>query len=90
MAVQYQVDGNIFSEITTNWLCAHVREFLIKARQLGTDQAGNAVEYFQLNDGRVFTRLVPGPQATNIPQTHTPRLRNTQPVVIREHSITQR
>jgi hypothetical protein len=47
MAVQYQVDGNIFSEITTNWLCAHVREFLIKARQLGTDQAGNAVEYLR-------------------------------------------
>ncbi|MFZ5912523.1 MAG: hypothetical protein ACOYYU_21165 [Chloroflexota bacterium] len=63
MKVRYQVDGDIFREISTNWLCAYVNEYLIKARRFATDQAGNPVEHFQLNDGRVFTRLVSEPQA---------------------------
>jgi hypothetical protein len=63
MAVKYQIDGNIFLEINTNWLCASINEFLIKARQLDTDLAGNTVEHVQLNDGRIFTRLVSSPKA---------------------------
>ena len=86
MAVQYQVDGNIFREITTNWLCAYANEFLIKAHQIDTDQAGNTVEYLQLSDGRVFTRLVPGPRAVHISKVSKFRPRNTQPT-IREHSV---
>lgn len=85
MAVQYQIDGNIFSEITTNWLCAYVSEFLIKARQFYTDQAGNTVEHLQLNDGRVFTRRVPVPQSDGF-KISNPRPRNIQPT-IREHSV---
>ena len=87
MAVQYQVDGNIFLEITTNWLCAYAREFLIKARQFDTDQAGNTIEHLQLNDGRMFTRLVPGPRAVHISKVTNTRPRNTQPS-IHEHSAT--
>ncbi len=85
MTVQYQVDGNIFREITSNWLCAYVNESLIKARQLDTDQAGNTVENFQLSDGRVFTRLISASQAT-APRKSKPRLQNTQPSM-REHSV---
>lgn len=86
MTVQYQVNGNIFSEITSNWLCAYVSEFLIKARQLEVDQDGNTIEYFQLNDGRVFTRLAPSPRAVHISKVSELRRRNTQPA-IREHSV---
>ena len=48
MTVKYQIDGDIFLEITTNWLCPTINEFLIKARQFSTDQAGNTVEHLQL------------------------------------------
>jgi hypothetical protein len=58
MTVKYQVDGNVFREITTNWFCASVNQFLIKARQVDVDQTGNTVEHFQLNDGRIFKRLI--------------------------------
>ena len=85
MAVQYQVDGNIFREISANWLCAYVSEFLIKARKLDTDQAGNTVEHLQLNDGRIFTRLVPSLQSSNIRKASNSRPLNNQPR-IREHS----
>jgi len=88
MAVKYQVDGKIFREITTNWLCASINEFLIKARQFGADQTGNTIEYFQLNDGRVFTRPVPSFQSVEVSKDSHPRLRNTQPA-LREHSLTQ-
>ena len=86
MAVKYQVDGNIFREITTNWLCASINEFLIKARKFGADPAGNTIEYFQLNDGRVFTRSIPN--SVEVSQDTHPRRRNTQPI-LREHSLTQ-
>jgi hypothetical protein len=65
MSVQYQIDGNIFREITSHWLCASVKESLIKARQ--TD-AANAVEYVQLSDGRVFSRSMQAHQTVNVPK----------------------
>lgn len=58
MPVKYEVDGDIFREISENWLFANVREFLIRARRSETDRAGNKVESLQLNDGRIFTRVV--------------------------------
>ena len=66
MSVQYQIDGNIFREITSHWLCASVKESLIKARQ--TDTA-NAVEYVQLSDGRIFSRSMQTHQTVNAPKT---------------------
>ena len=63
MTVQYEVDGDIFREINGNWLYVRVKEFLIKARKIETDQAGNVSEYFQLNDGRIFTRQIPAAHA---------------------------
>ena len=86
MTVHYQVNGDIFSEIRTNWLCAYVDEFLIKARQFDTDQDANRVEYLQLDDGRVFSRLVPGPRAVHISKVFHLRAQNNQPN-IREHSV---
>ena len=65
MAIKYQVDGDIFREITEKWLFAYVKEYRIKARVFETDQAGNMVENFQLNDGRVFTRQVPVPHVSD-------------------------
>jgi hypothetical protein len=59
MGMKYEVDGNIFREIKEKWPFAYVSEFLIKARALQTDEAGNKVEVFQLNDGRFFSRRVP-------------------------------
>jgi hypothetical protein len=88
MAVQYQVDGNVFLEIKTNWLCASVNEFFIKARQLDTDQAGNTIEYFQLNDSRVFTREVPAPQALDISKVSKIQLWDSR-TLLHEHSATQ-
>lgn len=88
MTVQYQVDGNIFQEITANWLCAYVKEYLIKARQLDTDQAGNAVEHLQLNDGRVFTRLVAKPAIAEAAKASNTRSKNV-PRVVNEQSLTQ-
>ncbi|MBC7878524.1 MAG: hypothetical protein H7Y59_15240 [Anaerolineales bacterium] len=88
MTVQYQVNGNIFSEITATWLCVYVNEFMIKARQLDIDEDGNTIEYFQLNDGRVFSRLAPNPRAVHISKVSELRRRNTQPAIaIREHSV---
>lgn len=85
MTVQYQINGDVFSEITTSWLCVHTRDFLIKARQFDTDQSGNVIEHVQLNDGRVFTRTASAPLAVNIPEDTLPRLQNTQPA-LRKHS----
>ena len=65
MSIKYQLDGDIFREITTNWLCANVKEYLVKARVVETDHAGNIIENFQLNDGRVFTRQIQTPQFSN-------------------------
>lgn len=88
MAVKYQVDGNIFREITPNWLCASVSEFFIKARRIATDQTGNTIEYFQLNDGRVFERQVPSFQSVEVPKELHRRMGNMQPA-LREQSLTQ-
>ena len=65
MSVKYQLDGDVFREITANWLCANVKEYIVKARVVDTDQAGNIIENFQLNDGRVFTRQIQTPQFSN-------------------------
>ena len=64
MSVKYEIDGDIFREMSGNWLAVRVKEFLIKARKIETDQDGNVSEYFQLNDGRIFTRQVPASQTT--------------------------
>jgi hypothetical protein len=86
MAVQYEIDGNVFREITTSWLCAYVKEFLIKARQIDTNQAGDTVEHVQLNDGRVFTRLVGNTQSVNVSKASNTLLWNTRTI---DRSITQ-
>ncbi len=78
MTVQYQINGDIFSEITTTWLCAYSRDFLIKARQHDTDQAGNTIEIIQLSDGRIFTRATSNPQDVNIPEDNNLCQQNTQ------------
>jgi len=62
MSVKYQIDGDIFQEITVKWLFAYVREFRIQKHAYETDQTGNLIEYFQLNDGRIFSKLVFAPQ----------------------------
>jgi len=69
MDVKYQVDGDIFREITGNWLCAFVKEFVIVARTSETDHAGNTIEYFKLNDGRVFSREIQAAHAENTEDT---------------------
>lgn len=89
MPVSYQVDGNTFREITSKWLFAYVSEYLIKARRFDTDEAGNQIEHFQLNDGRVFSRLVSAPQTA--PATKTSRTRSpyTQQFLASANTITQ-
>jgi len=74
MSVKYQLDGDIFREITANWLCANVKEYLVKARMVETDQAGNIIENFQLNDGRVFTRQIQAQQLSNENELYNPRI----------------
>jgi hypothetical protein len=88
MAVRYQVDGDIFREITPNWLCASISEFFIKARQVATDQTGNTIEYFQLNDGRIFERPVPSFQPAEALREPQPRAGNMQPALC-ERPLTQ-
>lgn len=58
MSIKYEVDGNIFREMSGNWLYVRVKEYLITARKMETDQDGSMSEYFLLNDGRVFTREI--------------------------------
>ena len=65
MDVKYQVDGDIFREITGNWLCAFVKESVIVARTSESDPAGNTIEYFKLSDGRVFTKEIQASYAEN-------------------------
>jgi hypothetical protein len=81
MAVQYEIDGDILREITINWLCAYTKEFLIKARQFDTNQAGETVEHIQLNDGRVLTRMISNVQTGNVPKTSNTRLWNGQLII---------
>mgnify|MGYP001566466690 CR=1 FL=1 len=87
MAVRYQIDGDIFREITPHWLCASINEFLIKVRKTDVDQTGATVEHLQLNDGRIFTRLIPCPQSVDIPRDSNSRRRNVRLAI--EHSLTQ-
>ena len=63
MSVKCQIDGDIFQEIAEEWLFTYVREFLIKKRAYEADQTGNPIEYFQWNDGRIFSRPISAPQA---------------------------
>jgi hypothetical protein len=65
MSVKYEVDGDIFREMNGNWLYVRVKEYLITARKIEKDQDGNTSEYFQLNDGRVFTRKIPAPNTSD-------------------------
>ena len=58
MAIKYEVNGDIFREINEKFLVAYVNEYLIKDRVFQTDAAGNKVEFFQLNDGRCFSRII--------------------------------
>ena len=78
MSIKYEIDGNIFREMHGNWLYIRVKEYLIKARKIETDQDGSISEYFLLNDGRVFTRRIPVPNTSNVKssqaQTATPQL----------------
>ena len=87
MTVQYQINGDIFSEITTTWLCAYSRDFLIKARQHDTDQAGNTIEIIQLSDGRIFTRATSNAQDVNIPEDNDLCQQNTQPTLYERSSV---
>ena len=66
MSIKYQVDGNIFREITEKWPFANVSEYLIKARGIETDSAGNKIENYLLNDGRMFSKVLTGQQASNV------------------------
>ena len=66
MSAKYQVDGNIFREITGNWLCASFSETLIKVRRIETDSAGNKIERYLLNDGRMFIKVLTRQQASNV------------------------
>ena len=78
MSVKYEVDGNIFREMSGNWLSVRVKEYLITARKIETDQNGITSEYFLLNDGRVFTRKIPALNTSNVKssqaQTSMPQL----------------
>jgi hypothetical protein len=68
MPTKYQINGDIFLEITEKWPFAYVKECLIRARELRMDKAGNRKEYLQLSDGRVFARTVAGLQVGNLAQ----------------------
>lgn len=78
MSIKYEIDGDIFREMSGSWLYVRVKEYLITARKIETDQDGNISEYFQLNDGRVFTRQIPAPKSsdakTTQAQTSMPQL----------------
>jgi hypothetical protein len=88
MATQYQIDGDIFREITPHWLCATISEFLIKARKTDIDQDGTVVEYVQLNDGRIFSRPACSVQATDASRKSSVRPR-TMRQSLGDQSLTQ-
>ena len=91
MSIKYQVDGNIFREITEKWLFANVSEYLIKARRIETDSAGNKIESYLLNDGRMFTKVLTGQQASNVMGESKSHLKPARRVVagLGNQSITQ-
>lgn len=80
MAIKYEVDGNIFREIEVKFLAAYVKEYLITARAIQTDSAGNKVELFQLNDGRCFSRTLAPHRKTAIARESTSSARIHQRV----------
>jgi len=91
MSIKYQVDGNIFREITEKWLCADVSEYLIKARRIETDSAGNKIEKYLLNDGRIFTKMLTGQQVSNVTGESKSHLKSAHRVApgLGKQSITQ-
>jgi hypothetical protein len=91
MPIKYQVNGDIFLEITEKWPFAYVKECLIRAREYRMDSAGNKKEYLQLSDGRVFARSAAGMLLTSSAQDArtqitVPRLAVSR---IREQSATR-
>jgi hypothetical protein len=78
MSIKYEVDGDIFREMSGNWLYVRVKEFIITARKIETNQDGSISEYFLLNDGRVFTRRIAVPNTSDVKpsqaQTSVPQL----------------
>jgi hypothetical protein len=72
MAIKYEVDGDVFREIDVKFLAAYVKEYLITARAIQTDAAGNKVEFFQLNDGRWFSRTLTPQRKAAITRESTP------------------
>ncbi len=90
MSVKYEVDGNVFREITEKWPFAYVKEYLIKARVVETDPAGNTTESFRLNDGRCFSRLVAGPRSEAMKKSNTRPRHSPMPALrVGDQSITQ-
>jgi hypothetical protein len=73
MAVKYEIDGDIFREINVKFLAAYVNEYLITARATQLDAAGNKREFFQLNDGRWFSRALTPPRKAAIATKSIPR-----------------
>jgi len=88
MPIKYEIDGNVFREIRENWLSAYVREFLVLARRLETDQAGNEIESFQLNDGRIFRRAL-GNARSAVSTSRTIPSRTRMTAIRADHSVTQ-
>lgn len=72
MAVKYEIDGDIFREVNVKFLVAYVNEYLITARAIQTDAAGNKSEIFQLNDGRWFSRSITPPRKAAIAKESIP------------------
>jgi len=91
MSIKYQVDGNIFREITEKWPCANVSEYLIKARGIETDSAGNEIENYLLNDGRMFSKVLTRQQASNVTGESKSHLKPARRIVpgLGNQSITQ-
>ena len=91
MSIKYQVDGNIFREITEKWPFAYVSEYLIKARRIETDATGNKIERYLLNDGRMFKKTLTRQQTSNITGESKSRLNPARRVVsaLANQSITQ-
>ena len=84
MSIKYQVDGNIFREITEKWPFANVSEYLIKARGIETDSAGNEIENYLLNDGRMFSKVLTVQKVSNVmgeSKSHLQPARRVVPVL---------
>ncbi len=80
MAVKYEIDGNIFREVNVKFLVAYVNEYLITARAIQVDAAGNKSELVQLNDGRWFSHALPPPRRVATAKESIPPARIPQHV----------